>query len=171
MVLNNYFKLFVAVLLTIICNVAAIAMVSFGNQKNTSSTLVKLKDSRTNRPVYNKNTSFEANAVNFFMLKNGNDKSFLLNLTDDPKPIDNVKIFPNPVSTQINISFYLKKDNKVSIKILDVLGNEVITLLEQKLSQGEQSNSFTISSKIPAGFYFVRIVSGNDAVIKRISVI
>jgi hypothetical protein len=87
------------------------------------------------------------------------------------KPIDNVRVFPNPVSTQINISYTLSKDNQVVIKILDILGNEILTLLNLKLQAGEQINSFVINSKIPAGFYFVRIVSGNDAVIKRITIV
>lgn len=87
------------------------------------------------------------------------------------KPIDNVKVFPNPVSTQINITYTLSKDNHVVIKVLDVLGSEVLLLLNQKLQAGEQTNSFVINSKIPAGLYFIRIVSGSDSVIKRISVI
>lgn len=174
MVLNSYLKLFISVLLAVTCNVAVVAAINLDKQTDSAKTVFKLKDNRNNRPIFNKiNTSFETFMLKISAIKNPNDnnKTIGLNPIDNQKPIDNVKIFPNPVSTQVNISFSLKKENKVSIKILDVLGNEIITLLDQKLPQGEQSNTFTINAKIPTGFYFIRIVSGNESVIKRISVI
>src|SRR5690606_14090911 len=45
------------------------------------------------------------------------------------KTLSNVKIYPNPVSEQLNLSFRLSKETGVSIKIMDALGNEINTLL------------------------------------------
>lgn len=87
------------------------------------------------------------------------------------KPIENVKIYPNPVADQLNLSYSLKKEGLVTIKILDVLGNDVYTLLNQKLPAGMQTNKFMIDSKLNTGFYFVRIISGSDSIVKRISVL
>src|SRR5690606_13712749 len=56
------------------------------------------------------------------------------------KLISNVKIFPNPVADQINLSFRLDKQAEVSIKVMDALGNEVMTLLYQQFDSGDLSH-------------------------------
>jgi len=149
---------------------------------DSTFTTVKLKDNRANRPVFTPTISTDFQS---FMLKisavkpgtslnkqgNKNNKSILGLVNDVAKPLDNVKIFPNPVSDHLNLSFTLSKENVVIVKVLDVLGNEVATLLSQKLAAGEQSNSFALGSKLNSGLYFVRVIAGSDSVIKRISVL
>jgi hypothetical protein len=54
---------------------------------------------------------------------------------------------------------------------MDVLGNDVITLLSQRIASGEQSFNYPINNKLSRGFYFVRVVAGTETVIKRISVL
>ncbi len=89
----------------------------------------------------------------------------------DFKTLSNVKVYPNPIEDQINISYTLGKEANVTIKIMDVLGNEIATLLSQRLPAGEQNHSFTISSRLNSGYYFIRLIAGNETVIKRISVL
>ncbi|KAA8485253.1 putative secreted protein (Por secretion system target) [Arcticibacter tournemirensis] len=89
----------------------------------------------------------------------------------DFKALSNVKVFPNPVEDQINISYTLSKDANVTIKIMDVLGNEIATLLSQRLPSGEQNHSFAITSRLNSGYYFIRLIAGNETIIKRISVL
>lgn len=89
----------------------------------------------------------------------------------DFKALSNVKVSPNPVEDQINISYTLGKDAVVTIKIMDVLGNEIATLLSQRLPAGEQNHSFAITSRLNSGYYFIRLIAGNETVIKRISVL
>ena len=90
---------------------------------------------------------------------------------DPDKLVSNLKVYPNPVGEQLNLSYIVSKDSNVTIKIMDVLGNEVTTLLSQRLSAGAQNNSFNISSKVNAGFYFVRLMVGSETIVKRISVL
>lgn len=136
---------------------------------------IRLKDSRPNRytfePLLQKN--FES-----LLLKNtpksaktSNTPSRLNSIEVSRSAIDNVRVYPNPVSTYLNLKYSLSKENLVTIKIVDILGNEVMTLLSQKQSAGEQSNSFNVSSRLNSGLYFVRIVAGSESVIKRISVL
>ena len=54
---------------------------------------------------------------------------------------------------------------------MDVLGNEITTLLSQKLMAGEQNSSFNVASRLSSGFYFLRFVVGDEVVVKRISVL
>lgn len=89
----------------------------------------------------------------------------------DAKVLSNVKVFPNPVSDHINISYSLTRDANVTVKIMDVLGNEITTLLSQRFPAGDQNHSFSIGTKLNSGYYFIRVISGNETIVKRISVL
>lgn len=89
----------------------------------------------------------------------------------DLKILSNVKVYPNPVADHLNLSYFVNKDSNVTIKIMDILGNEISTLLSQRLPAGEQLNSFPISSAYNSGYYFIRLIVGNETVVKRISIL
>ncbi|MGI4897981.1 MAG: T9SS type A sorting domain-containing protein [Janthinobacterium lividum] len=90
---------------------------------------------------------------------------------ENEKLLTDVSIFPNPITDKLNLTYNVKKNTNVSIKIMDVLGNEVVTLLSQRVEAGEQKNSFQLSNRLSSGFYFVRMIVGTESVIKRISVL
>jgi hypothetical protein len=90
---------------------------------------------------------------------------------ENEKLLTDVSIFPNPITDKLNLTYIVKKNTNVSIKIMDVLGNEVITLLSQRVEAGEQKNTFQLSNRLSSGFYFVRMIVGTESVIKRISVL
>src|SRR5690606_4287226 len=92
------------------------------------------------------------------------------NVVND-KLLSSVKVFPNPIVDQISLSFRLGKQSAVSIKVMDALGNEVMTLLNQELDAGPQSHVFETNSKLTNGFYFIRVSAGTETVVKRISVL
>jgi len=91
--------------------------------------------------------------------------------SENEKLLSNVKVFPTQVSDQVNLSFKLNKDSNVSIKVMDALGNEVTTLLSQRLNAGDQNNTFNIGNKLNQGFYFIRVVAGTETIVKRIEVL
>lgn len=94
------------------------------------------------------------------------------NLTSKDKLLTIVKIYPNPVEDQINIILSIGKDGtQTTIKIIDLLGNEVVTLANERLNSGEQIKSFVIPSRLNAGIYFLRVVAGSESQVKRISVL
>ena len=83
-----------------------------------------------------------------------------------------VKIYPNPVEDQLNIILSIGKDGtQTTIKIIDLLGNEVATLLNERLNAGEQTKSFVIPNRINPGIYFLRVIAGSESQVKRISVL
>ena len=83
-----------------------------------------------------------------------------------------VKIYPNPVEDQLNIILSIAKDGtQTTIKIIDLLGNEVVTLANERLNAGEQVRSFTIPNRLNAGIYFLRVMAGSESQVKRISVL
>jgi len=89
----------------------------------------------------------------------------------DDKLLNNVQVFPVPVTDVINVKYDLSRYSIVTIKIVDVLGNDIITIFNQRLNPGEQSFSYLLNNKLNRGFYFVRIYAGTESVIKRISVL
>ena len=89
----------------------------------------------------------------------------------DDKLVNNVQVYPNPITDQINLRYNVTKNSAVTIKIMDILGNEVMTLFSQRVDPGEQKFTFNLSNKLTSGFYFVRLVAGNESVIKRISIL
>ena len=90
---------------------------------------------------------------------------------DADKLISNVQVYPNPITDQINLRYSVTKNSNVTIKIMDILGNEIITLFAQRVDPGEQKFTFNLNNKLTSGFYFVRLVVGNESVIKRISIL
>lgn len=131
----------------------------------------KFTDTRKNKPDYLQKSigikvePFKPNPAKTF----GTHSKNLITAPD--KLVSNLKVYPNPVGEQLNLSYIVSKDSNVIIKIMDVLGNEVTTLLSQRLPAGEQNNSFNISSKVNSGFYFVRLIVGSETIVKRISVL
>lgn len=106
-----------------------------------------------------------------FNTYSGTAKSSSIALTKD-KLLTVVKIYPNPVEDQLNIILLIGKDGtQTTIKIIDLLGNEVVTLANERLNAGEQTKSFTIPSRLNAGIYFLRVMAGAESQVKRISVL
>ncbi|MDO3625980.1 T9SS type A sorting domain-containing protein [Mucilaginibacter sp. BT774] len=90
--------------------------------------------------------------------------------TDD-KLLTDVQVYPNPVTDIINVKYVLSRNALVTVKVMDVLGNDVMTLVSQRIGSGEQSFTYPVSNKLSRGFYFIRVVAGTESVIKRISVL
>jgi hypothetical protein len=89
----------------------------------------------------------------------------------DDKLLNNVQVYPNPVTDQISLKYELSRNSNVTIKIMDVLGNDIITLFSQRIEPGEKVFNYSLNSKLNRGPYFVRIVAGTESVIKRIWVL
>jgi hypothetical protein len=64
--------------------------------------------------------------------------------------------YPNPFNPSTIINFSLAVDSKVSLKIFDVLGQEVVTLVNGQLAAGSHPISFN-ASLLNSGVYFYQI--------------
>jgi hypothetical protein len=70
--------------------------------------------------------------------------------------------YPNPFNPSTSIKFSLSVDSKVSLKVFNVLGQEVTTLINNQMAAGSHSATFD-ATKFNSGVYFYRIdVSGLD---------
>jgi len=74
--------------------------------------------------------------------------------------------YPNPFNPSTNIRFSIQKAGLVSLKIYNVLGQEVTTLLNGELSAGTYTYSFD-ASRLSSGIYFYTIHSNNFVQTKK----
>lgn len=96
-----------------------------------------------------------------------------LNLTDIKNQNEIIKDFkleqnyPNPFNPETTISFSLPKQSKVQIKIYDITGKEIITLINEERAAGKYKvswNSKNNSGKtVSSGIYIYKIIA-NDFV-------
>jgi len=79
------------------------------------------------------------------------------NLQDEiPNSYQLSQNYPNPFNPSTIINYQLASAGKVSIKIYDVLGREVKTLVDAHQNPGKYSVKFD-ASNVPSGIYFYRI--------------
>jgi len=64
--------------------------------------------------------------------------------------------YPNPFNPSTTINFSLAADSKVTLKVYDLLGQEVVTLVNGELTAGEQEVTFNAAG-LNSGVYFYRI--------------
>jgi photosystem II stability/assembly factor-like uncharacterized protein len=75
--------------------------------------------------------------------------------------------YPNPFNPVTNISFNLPIRSFVSLKIFDLMGREVTTLISEKLSTGSYSKQWNASG-LPSGIYFYRLQAGSLTETKKL---
>jgi hypothetical protein len=78
--------------------------------------------------------------------------------------------YPNPFNPTTKINFSIPKQGNVSLKISDVLGKEVMTLINETKTAGNYEVVFD-GRNLASGAYFFRIESGDFADIKRMVLI
>jgi hypothetical protein len=74
--------------------------------------------------------------------------------------------YPNPFNPSTVISYSISKDCRVNLKVNDMLGREIKTLVNQYQSAGKYSITFNGSS-LTGGVYYYRIDAGGFTTIKR----
>ncbi len=61
--------------------------------------------------------------------------------------------YPNPFNPSTRIAFSIPNSSFVSLKVFDILGNEISTLVNRELTSGSYEVEF-IGKEIPSGVYF-----------------
>ena len=64
--------------------------------------------------------------------------------------------YPNPFNPSTNIEYFLEQDSKVEIKIFDILGNHIITLVDGYKTSGKHKEKFIVNN-LSSGVYFYSI--------------
>jgi len=124
--------------------------------------------------------------VGFAILK-GNDRTDLINKTNIarnkyasvgvtqisnmlPKVYELNQNYPNPFNPITNIKFAIPENDFVTIKVYDILGKEIATLVNEKLTAGYYQFSFDASG-MSSGVYFYRMTTSKFTQVKRMMLI
>ena len=78
--------------------------------------------------------------------------------------------YPNPFNPSTNIGFRIVESGLVTLKVYDILGSEVATLVNEKLPKGEyevefnsnSNSSFRLARSLTSGIYFYTLKSGRN---------
>lgn len=87
------------------------------------------------------------------------------NLVVPPEKIE-TQNFPNPFNPTTVIRFKLPEQTNVGLKIYDVLGNEVATLVNESKPAGSYEVEWN-ASELPSGVYIYQLVAGTNLQMKK----
>jgi len=119
--------------------------------------------------------------VNFYIgfFDNMNGGARIYNITyivTDVEPVSSLvpddyqlqQNYPNPFNPSTNIEYSIPEESFVELKVYDVLGNEVASLVNEQQQAGVYRADFT-ADNLPSGMYFARITANDfSQVIKMI---
>ena len=125
--------------------------------------------SYTDRNLASGNYSYRLKQIDF----NGNFEYFNLNnevIVGVPSNFSLSQNYPNPFNPSTKINFDLPVDGNVSLKIFDMSGKEVMTLVNEVKTAGYYSVNFNGAS-LSSGIYFYTIQSGSFVSTKKMTLI
>lgn len=84
------------------------------------------------------------------------------NTDDIPSEFYLAQNFPDPFNPSTTINYQLSTPSYVTLKVFDVLGREVSTLVDEFKQAGTHSSQFSISNvELSSGVYFYQLRTGN----------
>ena len=101
-----------------------------------------------------------------------------LNIDDEYPIANNIDIlscFPNPFNPSILLEYKIGKRNCVRLDVYNILGKKVKSLVEEIQEAGNYYTKWDGNNRfnqpLPSGAYFLKIQSGEDHMIKKITMI
>jgi hypothetical protein len=80
--------------------------------------------------------------------------------------------YPNPFNPVTNISWQLSVNSHVTLKIYDILGNEITTLINEYKPAGSYNNQWSIANtNFPSGIYFYKLTTNNYNETKKLLIL
>jgi hypothetical protein len=120
-------------------------------------------------------TNWDQSVGNYIFL-NTTDPVYANSLENLPDNYVLYQNYPNPFNPSTKIKFSIPKDvrserQEVTIKVYDVLGNEIATLVNEEKPAGEYKVEFFVgrdsSPDIASGIYFYQLSAGNFVQTKK----
>jgi len=155
-------------LYTIICRMAGYSngtlLIDFNNSPETEVDYTATNGWQTWQDF---STSAYLEAGNYTMEVQAQTDAFNINYFDfklDEISIDqpiaqirDIKVYPNPLTSQLSIEFVNTHSRNATIKLIDPTGKYVQELYRGGLIMGTNTFRFSINSALPVGVYFIEI--------------
>jgi photosystem II stability/assembly factor-like uncharacterized protein len=77
-----------------------------------------------------------------------------------------IRNYPNPFQSTTTIKYYVKEQGFVSLKIFDIMGTEVATLVNEQKPVGDYSIEWNAAG-LANDIYFCKLVNGRSNVVKK----
>lgn len=112
------------------------------------------------------------NGFDIFVAKDSTYLDSIKIVTDvgyDPTVVTNYLLFqnyPNPFNPNTSIQFSIPERSNVTLKVYDILGNEVTTLVNEELQRGGYEFNFD-ASELTSGIYFYKLQTENYVETKK----
>lgn len=103
----------------------------------------------------------DINIVAFEFVPTGTDP-----ITEVVKDYSLEQNYPNPFNPTTEIEFIISEAGQATLKVFDVLGNEVSTLVNEQKAVGKYKLTFD-ASNLPSGVYFYTLQSGSFVSTKK----
>jgi hypothetical protein len=92
------------------------------------------------------------------------------NTTSIPSTFTLNQNYPNPFNPVTKISFALPKAGFVTLKVYDLLGKEVSTLVNQEMNAGSYNVDFN-GAKLSSGLYFYKLETNGFSSVKKMMLV
>ncbi len=74
--------------------------------------------------------------------------------------------YPNPFNPSTKISYSIKEDGFITLKVYDILGVEIATLVNEQKTAGDYEAEFN-AANLPSGMYIYKLQSGSFTDVKK----
>jgi hypothetical protein len=91
------------------------------------------------------------------------------NISENSYPLPSYMLgqnYPNPFNPSTSIDFTLPKSEFVDLKVYDILGKEVSTIISKKLNQGNHTCSFD-AGNLSSGIYYYQLTAGDYQEVRK----
>lgn len=140
-----------------------------GNVNGNGTVSTPVNYSFTDRNLNSGSYNYRLKQIDF----NGNFEYFNLNNEVNigiPVKYDISQNYPNPFNPSTKINYDLPVDGKVSLKLFDMSGKEVATLVNEVKTAGYYTVSFN-AMNLSSGVYFYRLNAGDFSATKKMMLI
>lgn len=93
-------------------------------------------------------------------------KQIEININEIPKAFELYQNYPNPFNPSTRIKYAVSDKQNICIKLYNILGKELITLVNELKEPGYYEIEFD-ASKLAAGVYFYSLKAGNFLTVKK----
>ena len=136
-------------------NLESYATRSFTYKNSDINTFVKI------RITFNSNIQdIGLSKMNYYISDDSENENIDSKETLFPEHFSLRQNYPNPFNPLTRIVYQIAQKSEVSIKIYDILGREVLTLVNEKKDPGEYTTIFN-AVKLAGGVYIIKMKAGN----------
>ncbi len=108
----------------------------------------------------------------FYLDTNFKHPIYLKEETELPTYFSLEQNYPNPFNPETTIRYKVQAASKVSLKVYDLLGNEIATLVNEFKQAGVYNSTFsTLRSSLTSGVYFYRLATPTSSITKKMMLI